>query len=108
MDFSREGIIGFSCFRAPTCGVFSFTFVVAQRHRNEIRLNLVVDGKVVLGTIAEGTKYYYDVQGTNTVNVFVRKGKPVWVEAYSSGRDEGNNANFRYTSFSGHLLYRRR
>lgn len=95
-------------FRAPVSGVYSFTFVVAQRHRYEIRLNLVVDGKVVVGAIAEGTKYYHDVQGTNTANVHVRKGRPVWVQSYCHGRIEGSHYNFRYTSFSGHILYQRR
>ena len=88
--------------------MYSFTFVVAQRHSYEIRLNLVVDGKVVVGAIAEGTKKYHDVQGTNTVNVHVCKGKPVWVQSYSQGKIEGNDEKFRYTSFSGHILYERK
>ena len=99
----------FFLFRAPVSGVYSFTFVIAQRHHYEIRTNLFVDGKVVVGAIAEGIKKYHDTQGTNTVNVHVCKGKPVWVESYSSrGRLEGSKDNFRYTSFSGHILYERK
>lgn len=95
-------------FRAPVSGVYSFTFVIAQRHNYELRTNLVVDGKVTIGAIAEGTRTYHDVQGTNTVNVHVCKGKAVWVESYNRGKIEGNDAGFRYTSFSGHILYERK
>ena len=94
--------------RAPVSGVYSFTFVVAQRHGYEIRVNLIADGKVIAGAVAEGSKTRHDVQGTNSVNIHVCKGKPVWVQAYAHGRLEGSKDNFKYTSFSGHLLYERK
>ncbi|XP_053398548.1 complement C1q-like protein 2 [Mercenaria mercenaria] len=96
-------------FRATVSGVYVFTYVIAQRHKHEIRAKLVVDGKTINGAIAEGMHKWHDVQGTNTAIVHVCKGKAVWVESVSSHSNlEGNNADYRYTSFSGFLLYARR
>ena len=38
----------------PFTGVYQFTFVVAQRHAQTIRANLLKNGEIVVGAIAEG------------------------------------------------------
>ncbi|XP_060583147.1 complement C1q-like protein 2 [Ruditapes philippinarum] len=94
-------------FRTQTTGVYVFTYAIAQRNINEVRVNLMYDGNIVNGAIAEGMHKYHDAQGTNTAIIHVVKGKPVWIEAASRGALEGNDGDGRYTTFSGFLLYAR-
>jgi len=54
-----------------------------------------------------GTLRAHDTQGVNTINVFLDKKDKVWIQTQKSGKVEGDNTMNRYTSFSGHMLYRR-
>lgn len=92
-------------FRPKVSGVYMFTYVIAQRNQREIRANLVYDGTVINGAVAEGRHRYHDVQGTNTAIIHVTQNKPVWVEVSSAGYLEGNAGKYRFTTFSGYLLY---
>ncbi|XP_060553287.1 complement C1q-like protein 2 [Ruditapes philippinarum] len=95
-------------FRAKVSGVYMFTYAIAQRNKNEIRVNLMYDGKIINGAVAEGRHTYHDAQGTNTAIIHVCKDKAVWIEAVTCGPLEGNSADRRFTTFSGFLLYARR
>jgi len=54
-----------------------------------------------------GMQKYNDAQGTNTALIHVVKGNAVWVQAENGDHLEGDLAKFRYTTFSGHLVYAR-
>jgi len=44
----------FITYRAPARGVYQFTFVISQFGTSEMRVNLMKDGEVQIGAIADG------------------------------------------------------
>lgn len=94
-------------FRTKVSGVYVFTYVIGQTYTREVRANLVYNGKIINGAVAEGVRSYHDVQGTNTAVIHVKANEPVWVEIISAASLVGHTGRYRFTTFSGYLLYAR-
>lgn len=92
-------------FRVPHDGVYLFTFVVYQKGKEEIRVNLEVDDKIVVGAVADGQHTGHEVQGTNTAILHLHEGNKVYIEAVHDGRLGGEDENPNLATFSGHILY---
>ena len=73
---------------------------------NKAVLKIVIDGSNQVDGIAESREYEHDVQGGNTIITYVDAGQAVWVVQYFEADSVvRGDANYRFTTFSGVLLY---
>jgi len=92
-------------FTAPTTGVYSFSFFIGQRHVNEYRAWLVVNGKNQIDAAVDPMHLTQDLQGGNTANLRLVKGDAVYITHQGGGTHVEGNDGMRSTSFSGFLIY---
>ncbi|KAL4230897.1 Elastin microfibril interfacer 2 [Mactra antiquata] len=92
-------------FRAPVCGVYSFTYVVASSLSTFVDATLVVKNKKINGAYSKVINHKNINQGTNTAIVHLHKGEQVWVEFKQDSSIKAEDE--LYNSFSGFLLYTR-
>lgn len=91
----------FSC---PHSGVYLFTFNIETYGNGFIHTKLVVDGENQLDAVTWGLQST-DMSG-NTAILRITAGQSVWVATYYSNDVElFKTDTYRYTSFSGVLLY---
>lgn len=100
----REGV-----FTAPTRGTYLFTFYFGT-FRKHAKLNLMVNGKMLVNAIAEPPRKEHRMMGSNTAIVRLEQGDRVWIESgdnVESGRiySPGKDGDGRYATFSGAFLY---
>ena len=92
-------------FLCPHTGVYLFTFNINSYAKGEIDAKLVIDGKNQLDAVASAGTGAYEMSA-NTAVLRVTAGQAVWVaNHWISDITLVNTDNFRYTSFSGVLLY---
>ena len=92
-------------FHCSVTGVYLFTFWIESNGLGVIVAKLVIDGANQIDAITTGSSISFDMGG-NTVIARVTAGQMVWLATYNENdRTIWNQDNYRYTSFSGVLLY---
>ena len=92
-------------FVCPRTGVYLFIFNINSYAKGEIDAKLLIDGKNQLDAVASAGTGVYEMSG-NTAVLRVTVGQSVWVaNHWLTKATLVNTDNFRYTSFSGVLLY---
>ena len=90
-------------FHCPRSGIYLFHFSIESEHAGVMVAKLVIDGNNQLDGVADGGGF--DMTSTTAI-VRVTAGQSVWVATYQvNDRTLFDTNNFRYTSFSGVLLY---
>ena len=85
--------IKINIFTCPIDGIYGFYFSIATVNVNEIVAKLVVNSANEVDGVVDTFHTNHEAQGGNFVFVSLTKGQQVWV------------ANYRFSSFSGYLLY---
>ena len=71
----------------------------------EVDAKLVVDGKNKISAVTTGLKAGWEMAG-NAALLYVTAGQSVWISNfYTNDVSLSNSETYRYTSFSGVLLY---
>ena len=92
-------------FHCPRSGIYLFSYSVESDRNGVIVAKLVIDGSNQLDVITDGTSGQYQMAGVTAI-VRVTAGQSVWVATYQvNDRTLFDDDNFRYTAFSGVLLY---
>ena len=92
-------------FLCPQSGVYLFSFSIESNNHGPIVVKLVVDGKNQLYVITDGSGGHFQTAGATSI-VRLTSGQSVWVANYNFNDVTLTNYNsFRYTSFSGVLLF---
>ena len=91
-------------FQCPRSGVYLFIFYI-QSKTQEVEAKLVVDGNNKIDALTTGTGTGWEMGG-NAALLYVNAGQNVWVATYyDNDVSLRNTDSYRYTSFSGMLLY---
>ena len=92
-------------FQCPQSGVYLFSFTIESHNAYVIVAKLVVDGNNQLDAITDGSGGHYQTASTTAI-VRVTSGQSVWVATYHNNDVTlFDSDRFRYTSFSGVLLF---
>ena len=92
-------------FRCPVTGVYLFTFWIESDRLGDIVVKLVIDRANQIDAITTSSNGTFGMGG-NTAIVRVTAGQMAWLAIYTvNDRTIWNQDNYRYTSFSGVLLY---
>ena len=79
--------------------------VTAARNAATIEAWLMVNDRVILHAVAEGTKSSHDLQGGNIAVLKISKGDKVWISGTGTlPGDSGGTSGRRTSSFSGFLV----
>nr|XP_034334535.1 uncharacterized protein LOC105319015 [Crassostrea gigas] len=95
-------------FTAPTAGTYVFYVSVQSESRQDIRLDIVLNGSGKVRAMAwygSGDSIYIDIHqtGTNLVILHLQTGDRVWVKRFAGTGYYSNSAHV--TTFSGFKLY---
>jgi len=82
-----------------------FTLFIGERDHNEIRAAIKVNSENVMDAIAEPIASTHDAQGGNMVIKRLNAGDVVYVESTLPNKHVEGDVTYRYTSFSGVMLY---
>jgi co-chaperonin GroES (HSP10) len=93
-------------FTVPIDGVYLLSCFVGEYGQDQVLLQLQVNGQNKVDVIAEGIQVGHNDQGGNLVILKLRAGDRVLIQAYGvpNALIDGG-ADYKYTSFSGVLLY---
>ena len=91
-------------FMAPVTGIYTFSSTICTWNGKHVRVDIVVDDKMIGRVSSRHTGWSGCSSGTATAKI--EKGSKVWMKVIyaSSGGIFDNNKTYTINSFSGHLL----
>ena len=92
-------------FHCSQSGVYLFSLTIESHNKGAIVAKLVVDGNNQLDIVTDGSGGHYQTAGATAI-VRLTSGQSVWVATYQNNDVTLFDRDiFRYTSFSGVLLF---
>ena len=95
-------------FTVPETGVYLLTFSFGVQHIDDwTEVRLVVDNRDIVGAVGEvrGSSYHERKIASNTAIIKLSQGEAVWLQTQSPDSEVISGPYFRWTTFSGVLLY---
>ena len=95
-------------FTVPETGVYLLTFSFGVQHIDDwTEVRLVVDNRDIVGAVGEvrGSSDHERKIASNTAIIKLNQGEAVWLQMESSDSEVISGPYFRWTTFSGVLLY---
>ena len=93
-------------FTVPETGVYLLTFSFGVRDINDVtHIRLVVNNREIVDAAGEVTGTSQRSSSSNTAIIKLNQGESVWLESIVTDSEVISGPSFRWTSFSGVLLY---
>ena len=93
-------------FTVPQTGVYLLTFNFGIEHINEvITVRLVVNNRPIVDAIVQVTGTHQRISSGNTAIIKLNHGESVWLENAVSNGEVISGYTYKWTTFSGLLLY---
>ena len=95
-------------FTVPQTGVYllTFNFGVANNHDDWTEVSLVVNNREIVDAAVQMTGSFIHREASgNTAIIKLNQGESVWLENRQTGGEISSGATWRFTTFSGVLLY---
>ncbi|XP_045157047.2 caprin-2-like isoform X2 [Mercenaria mercenaria] len=94
-------------FTCPQDGMYLFSFFIWERSDTDtikqVRGDLTVNGRNIVGSVSETWHHTEDAQGGNSAVIRLNQGDAVWIKVHYGGHIAGNTLHFN--TFTGLYLY---